>query len=142
MKNKTENQKPQASVALQILFFWDMSLSIPYYQMMLYSFFLKRFAQVYPSIRYETEFWILLIFIVINFWKIKVGSSGNINESAITLVGFLALEILCIIFLIVFLYLQTYILRAEWWGSLIMIMINTFEFIWGIFITCSFSGNA
>ena len=77
---------------------------------------------------------------LVNFYKIKVGSSGNINESPTTMVGFIGLSILCLVFLAVFFLLQTYVLRAEWWGSLFMLVISLLEFIGGIFAACSFTG--
>ena len=133
-------EKPNSSLTLQILLFFDWYFSAFYFACTLGFLIYKAYGKSYPTAVWEMEFAALIFFCLLQFIKIDLGSKGNKTEkSSITFVS-VVLALLCIICFVFYLALQTYVLVVELILNSIGLFFCIFQIIFGLVHVCIFRG--
>ena len=137
-KRAKQLDKPNSSLTLQIVLFFDWYFSAFYMIATLCFLFYKVYGLPYPDAIWEIEIVSLVLFFALQFIKIDLGSKGNKTEKSNITFLFVLLAILCIFCFVFFLILQTYVLVIEVVLNALGLLFCILEILFGIIRVCIF----
>jgi len=124
--------QPISSLPLQIMIYFDTLYSWVYLVLSLGLFFYKGYTLTYPPNALGPEVVGLIFFIILQLFRLFIGSVGNRTETAASTLWFLLLTLPSIFASVFFIRLQTYVLVADVIINIILLFFMGLEFILSI----------